>query len=120
MFPYPLLILLNFLPISFLEGKVLLFLEMMLDYSLLNVKEPSSLIISFRFENLPYPFFNSQFSLVTKCDISKMANQLVRLDHTYFRGALTIKKDVSGRHLSDVISVVIHPCLHHHIVTKCR
>lgn len=50
----------------------------------------------------------------------EMVNQLVAYEHTYNGCTLSFNKDAFGRHLTNVVRVVIHPCSHHHTIALCK
>lgn len=59
---------------------------------LLDIDEPSLIVISFEFENITSYELRFEFSLIVECDIQKMSNLLVRLGHIYSGGNLLLIK----------------------------
>lgn len=80
--------------------------------SLLNVKNPSFLVILFKFEDLMNDVLLIEISNIYLHNLIKIANLLARIGYRYGKCAFQLSKSTPGYHLSEVTSVFIHPHSH--------
>lgn len=80
--------------------------------SLLNILNSSLLIIPFEFDNLIALDLPHEFSNISTHNLTEMENFLTGSNYYYNGYSLSLSVNIPYHHLSDIVSIIVHPCTH--------